>query len=60
METEQQMYEVPGRQLGWGVSQLQHQGIPDQVQPLGGGLYIVIVRQLPGGNPVDYQPAHGQ
>ena len=54
METEQQMYEVPGRQLGWRVSQLQAQGIPYDVQSLGGGVYIVTVQQPVGAEPFAY------
>lgn len=58
METEQQAYEVPGQHLRWRVAQLQAQGLPFNVQPAGGGVYIVIVQQPAGGNPFAYQPAH--
>ena len=54
METEQQMYEVPGRQLGWRVSQLQQQGLAYDVQSLGGGVYIVTVQQPVGAEPFAY------
>ena len=55
METEQQMYEVPGRQLGWRVSQLQAQGLPYNVQSLGGGVYVIVVQQPVGAAPFAYQ-----
>ena len=59
MQTEQgyerQAYEVPGRQLGWRVSQLQAQGLPYNVQPLAGGIYIVIVQQPSGADPFAYE-----
>ena len=56
METEQQAYEIPGQQLRWRVNQLQQQGFPFQVQPAGGGVYIVIVQQPPQVNPFAYEP----
>jgi hypothetical protein len=52
--TENVRYEVPGRQLGWRVNQLQQQGYPYQVQPAGGGVYIVIVQQPPAVDPFAY------
>ena len=55
METEEQAYEVPGRQLGWRVNQLQAQHMPYNVQSLGGGVYIVIVQQPAGADPFAYQ-----
>ena len=55
-QTEQTAYEVSGRQLGWRVSQLQAQGLPYNVQPMAGGIYIVVVQQPPGMQPFDYQP----
>lgn len=55
-QTEPQAYEIPGRQLGWRVSQLQAQGLPYNVQPAGGGIYIIIVQQPTGAQPFDYQP----
>ena len=58
METEQQMYEVPGQHLRWRVSQLQAQGLPYQVRSLDGGIYIVVVQQPAGASPFAYQPAH--
>lgn len=54
METEQTAYEIPGQQLRWRVNQLQQQGFPYQVQPAGGGVYIVIVQQPAGVNPFAY------
>ena len=56
MQTEQQAYEIPGQQLRWRVNQLQQQGFPFQVQPAGGGVYIVIVQQPPQVNPFAYEP----
>lgn len=56
METESQAYEVPGQQLRWRAAQLQQQGYPFQVQPAGGGVYIVIVQQPPAVDPWAYQP----
>ena len=58
METEQQAYEVPGQHLRWRVAQLQAQGLPYNVQPAGGGVYIVVVQQPAGASPFAYQPAH--
>lgn len=57
METEQTAYEIPGQQLRWRVNQLQQQGYPFQVQPAGGGVYVVIVQQPPSVNPFAYAPA---
>ena len=57
METEQQTYEIPGRQLGWRVSQLRAQGIPFEVADIGGGVYVVVVQQPAGAQPFAYQPA---
>lgn len=57
-QTENQAYEVPGRQLGWRVSQLQQQGLLYDVQPMAGGIYIVIVQQPSGAHPFAYQPPH--
>lgn len=54
-QMEQQAYEVPGRQLGWRVNQLQQQGLPYNVQPAGGGVYIVIVQQPAGAQPFAYE-----
>lgn len=56
METEQTAYEVPGSQLRWRASQLNAQGYPFQVQPAGGGVYIVIVQAPASVNPFAYQP----
>ena len=52
---QRQAYEVPGRQLGWRVSQLQAQGHPYQVVQQPGGVYVVIVQQPQGATPFAYQ-----
>lgn len=59
-DTQQQAYEVPGQHLGWRASQLQAQGLPYQVQPAGGGIYIVIVQQPPALDPWAYAPQRQQ
>lgn len=55
METEQQAYEVPGRQLGWRVSQLQAHGYPYHVQQMGGGVYVIVVQHPVGATPFAYK-----
>jgi hypothetical protein len=56
-EFEDQMYRFPGRQLGWRVSQCRAQGYPCEVEKLGDGNYIVIVRVPVGApNPFAYTP----
>lgn len=59
-DTQQQAYEVPGQHLRWRASQLQAQGLPYQVQPAGGGIYIVIVQQPPALDPWAYAPQRQQ
>jgi hypothetical protein len=59
-DTQRQAYEVPGQHLRWRASQLQAQGLPYQVQPAGGGIYIVIVQQPPALDPWAYAPQRQQ
>lgn len=59
MDTEQQAYEVPIWQLGWRKAQLAAQGYEyDEPVPVGGGIYIVVVRHPVGAQPFAYQPPH--
>ena len=54
MQPEKQAYEVPGQQLRWRVAQLRAQGIPFEVEDLGGGVYVIFVQQAPDANPFAY------
>ena len=43
MSDEYAEYEVPGRQLRYRAAQLNTAGIPFQVNPVGGGVYIILI-----------------
>lgn len=56
MDMGQQGYQIPGQQLRWRVAQLRAQGLPFEVEDLGGGNYLIIVQQPADADPFAYQP----
>lgn len=57
METEQQIYEVPGQQWRWRAAQLNAQGLPfEATYNRAAGVYLVVVNQPVGADPFACQP----